>query len=102
MKIKDFAHTQEEFEVREVETGLYKTQNLPHDLNRFYNFEEYISHDEDRKGGIGHIYDTVKNYMFGQKLNLIKKYANASPKILDYGCGTGYFLKYLQDKNYAV
>ncbi|MDN6311041.1 MAG: class I SAM-dependent methyltransferase [Psychroflexus sp.] len=102
MKIKDFAHTQEEFELREVEAGLYKTQKLPKDLDRFYDFEEYISHDQNRKGFIGHIYDTVKNYMFSQKLNLIKKYASEAPQILDYGCGTGDFLKFLQDRDYAV
>lgn len=102
MTIKDFAYTQEEFELKEVEAGLYKTQNLPQDLSRFYDFEEYISHDQNRKGFIGNIYDTVKNYMFGQKLNLIKKHANETPQILDYGCGTGDFLKFLQDKNYDV
>lgn len=102
MKIKDLAHTQEEFQLREVKTGLYKTQILPQNLDRFYDFKEYISHDQDRKGFIGLIYDTVKNYMFGQKHKLIKKYANEAPKILDYGCGTGDFLKYLRDKNYDV
>lgn len=102
MKIKDFAHTKEEFKLKRVEEGLYKTQNLPQNLDPYYDFEEYISHDESKKGIIGRVYDVVKKFMFYQKLNLIKKYSNENPKVLDYGCGTGDFLDYLNQKKYKV
>lgn len=102
MKIKDYAHTQEDFELKRVEDGLYKTQKLPQNLNRYYDFEDYISHDDSRKGIVGHVYNVVKNFMFHQKISLIKKNTKRNPRILDYGCGTGDFLKYLKKKNYQV
>lgn len=102
MKIKDYAHTQEDFELKRVEEGLYKTQNLPQNLVPYYDFEEYISHDDSKKGIVGQVYDLVKNFMFHQKLNLIKNNAKDNPRILDYGCGTGDFLDYLKQKEYKV
>lgn len=102
MKIKDYAHTQEDFEIKRVGEGLYKTHNLPQNLDPYYNFEDYISHDDKKEGIVGQIYNIIKNLMFRQKLNLIKKYATEKPKILDYGCGTGDFLNYLKQKKYEV
>ena len=46
-------------------------------------------------------YSNFKKFFF-ITLNEISKYLNTKSSFLDYGCGTGYFLKYLNEKNFLV
>ena len=69
--------------------------NLP----EFYKSINYISHSDTRKGFVSQVYHLVRKYTLNQKLNLLK--ANvAVGNLLDYGCGTGTFLKQANAKGW--
>ncbi|MCE2740782.1 MAG: class I SAM-dependent methyltransferase [Sphingobacteriales bacterium] len=76
--------------------GLQFTNPRPDmsEIGKYYNSKNYISHAGSNKSELGvtyKIYDWVRNYSIGSKLKLIKKY-HTSGKLLDLGCGLGYFL----------
>lgn len=63
------------------------------ELNEYYS--SYHLSDED-----GGVYDSVENRMiadFPAKLNLMRKFGGTT-KLLDVGCGKGYFVKYCRDQ----
>ncbi|MDZ4668665.1 MAG: class I SAM-dependent methyltransferase [bacterium] len=64
------------------------------EIGRYYQSDRYISHSGTDKSELGvtyRIYDLVRNYSIGSKLKTIKSY-HKSGKLLDLGCGLGYFL----------
>ena len=69
--------------------------NLPD----FYKSINYISHSDTKKGFVSQVYHLVRKYTLNQKLKLLK--ANVSVgNLLDYGCGTGMFLKQANSKGW--
>ena len=69
--------------------------NLP----EFYKSINYISHSDTKKGFGSQVYHLVRKYTLNQKLKLLK--ANvAVGNLLDYGCGTGMFLKQANSKGW--
>jgi 2-polyprenyl-3-methyl-5-hydroxy-6-metoxy-1,4-benzoquinol methylase len=65
---------------------------------RYYDSEDYISHQDRSTSFINLIYKTIRKYTLKEKIRWIKEFCpEQSLRILDYGCGTGYFL--LQAKN---
>ena len=69
--------------------------NLP----EFYKSINYISHSDTKKGFVSQVYHLVRKYTLNQKLKLLK--ANvAVGNLLDYGCGTGMFLKQANAKGW--
>ncbi len=63
------------------------------DLGKYYESEEYLSHDT-RVGGLKDLlYGTVKKVAIRQKVKLVEKYSGKKQaRILDYGCGIGSLL----------
>ena len=61
------------------------------DLGKYYKSENYISHSNTKKGIVNYLYQTVRKYTLGKKLDLINS-LNQKGKLLDIGCGTGEFL----------
>lgn len=102
MKIKDYFLTQEEFELKEYENynNILKTQNLPENLDKYYNSDKYLSHSKD-KSFLSNIYLFVQNLNFKYKLKIIRRYISKG-NILDYGCGDGSFLNFIKYFNYTV
>ena len=101
MKIKDYFLTKETFEVSESGyEGVLKTQNIPDDLDLYYDSSDYISHNKDNSL-------KSKAYRFIQRLNekhklkVISRY-KPSGSLLDYGCGDGAFLEFISNHNYTV
>lgn len=102
MKIKDYFLSNEIFEIKETHEykDVLKTQNIPEDLEKYYQSKEYISHYKD---------NTLKSkmYQYVQKLNekyklkIINKYKSTG-KLLDYGCGDGKFLEFMKNKNFSI
>lgn len=69
--------------------------NLPD----FYKSINYISHSDTKKGFVSQVYHLVRKYTLNQKLKLLQ--ANvAVANLLDYGCGTGMFLKQANAKGW--
>ena len=60
-------------------------------IQRYYQFEDYVSHTSNATNLINSIYLFARKYTLKQKLNLINNYSDKG-KLLDMGCGTGNFL----------
>jgi ubiquinone/menaquinone biosynthesis C-methylase UbiE len=91
---KDYSHTDESFNV--VQCGDCEftfTQNAPdgEHIGPYYESENYVSHSDTQKGLFFKIYHTVRNYMLSQKRKMVTP-SGTKGKLLDIGCGTGYFL----------
>ena len=91
---KDFVATGEDFQLQYCEScSFIFTNPRPNisEIGKYYQSDQYISHSGEKKGLIYKIYDIVRDFSIRQKLNLIKKY-HKSGKLMDLGCGLGYFL----------
>lgn len=92
--VKDLFLTQEPFQIHEcLSCGLLFTEPRPdaEHIGKYYQSEEYYSHQENKKGFIPKVYEAVK------KINLKHKYKLATKgikegRLLDIGCGVGDFL----------
>lgn len=68
----------------------------PEELSKYYQSEAYISHTDKANSIINTVYKLVRTYTLRQKRKLIESY-KPNGTILDYGCGTGDFLKGLEN-----
>lgn len=93
----DFVASGESFNIEECqECQLQFTNPRPDEkeIGRYYQSDKYISHAGSDKSELGvtyKLYDIIRNYSIGKKLDLIKEY-HKSGNLLDLGCGLGYFL----------
>lgn len=63
-------------------------------LGNYYKSENYVSHSDTQKGLINKMYHWVRKITLKRKLRLIEKINHFQKgSVLDFGCGTGYFLK---------
>ena len=98
LEIKDEAFTKKVFKLKLDKKGILKTDPIPENLEDYYKFEAYISHQDKKKSLVGRVYDQVKQWMFKQKHEWIITNQKGVKSILDFGCGTGEFLQYIQEK----
>ena len=102
MKIKDHFLSQETFELRETEiAGVFKTLPVPSDLTPYYNSKNYISHHQDTGSLKEKFYKYLQGFNLKYKKNIVSKFVKKDSRILDYGCGAGEFLKYIE-KDYQT
>ncbi|WP_245539736.1 class I SAM-dependent methyltransferase [Psychroflexus tropicus] len=102
LKIKDEAYTGDEFELRKDSNQVLYTYPKPLTLSEYYNFGDYISHQSEKKSIINKVYNLVKKRMFQTKLKRIKDYTTKLNTVLDYGCGTGDFVEFLNHKQISA
>lgn len=99
---QDYLVSNEKFQLKPVDKypGLLNTFPFPpaDQLSKYYESEDYISHSDDAKGLVSQLYYWVKNYNLKHKHKLITKASNGI-NVLDYGCGTGEFVRYLNTQN---
>jgi 2-polyprenyl-3-methyl-5-hydroxy-6-metoxy-1,4-benzoquinol methylase len=81
--------------------GLVFTNPFPDEkhIGAYYESEEYTSHSESKSGLIQRLYFLVQGIALRSKLRIVKRHVRGVA-ILDYGCGTGAFLKYMKDKGW--
>ena len=101
MKIKDHFLTHEEFDLVEVQPGVLKTSPTPPELSRYYESDDYISHHQEDKSFKTKIYRFFQKYNLKYKKSILDQYVTTGKNILDYGCGAGEFLNFIQ-KDYSV
>lgn len=97
MKVKDHFLTQEEFEIKETTiAGIYKTSPIPENLSKYYDSKDYISHHQDSGSLKEKLYKFLQNFNLNYKRKILVDFVGLNKKILDYGCGAGEFVKYIE------
>ncbi len=92
--LKDEFLSKEDFHICEcLNCGLSYTMPRPNKekIGEYYKSEEYYSHQENKKGFIPRLYESVKKVNLKHKYNLATQGLNIG-KMLDIGCGVGDFL----------
>ena len=99
---KDYFLTGEKFEIVKCSScGFRFTNPRPEavELGKFYESTEYISHSDKRKGIFASLYQLIRKYTLSRKLALISNFQKKG-EILDIGCATGQFLKYMSNNGW--
>jgi 2-polyprenyl-3-methyl-5-hydroxy-6-metoxy-1,4-benzoquinol methylase len=104
---KDYTVSQQTFEIWECDRCTVRfTQDIPpqHEIGRYYQSENYISHSNTNKGLVNRLYHRVRQHSLNSKRKLIKSYANAEsmPRLLDVGCGIGAFMDHMRQHGWLV
>ena len=92
--LKDEFLSKEDFHICEcLNCGLSYTMPRPNKekIGEYYKSEEHYSHQENKKGFIPRLYESVKKVNLKHKYNLATQGLNVG-KMLDIGCGVGDFL----------
>lgn len=97
--VRDHSLSGESFSIsRCTECSVLLTDPRPKEveIGAYYDFPKYVSHRDDAPGLINWLYQQARRYTTSQKLRLIEKVrkkSGADSTLLDYGCGTGFFLQ---------
>jgi ubiquinone/menaquinone biosynthesis C-methylase UbiE len=102
MKIKDHFLSQEIFEIKETEIkGVYKTSPIPQNISKYYESEDYISHHQDSGSLKEKLYKFLQSFNLQYKKTILLDRISKNSKVLDYGCGAGEFVKYIENDFHA-
>lgn len=104
LKLKDYFLSQEDFEIFECDNcKLLFTSPRPDKsvIGKYYKSDEYLSHNEHKKGLVPWIYNRVKRVNIRNKYNIACS-IRTNPHILDFGCGVGDFLNYAKQKGCEI
>jgi len=100
LETKDYFFTQEDFQIIQCQKCAFRrTDPIPPGdrISKYYNSENYISHNSEARGIINRIYSFAQNINFHLKYKAIKNYVPRGTW-LDYGAGNGAFISYLKSK----
>lgn len=100
-----FRGDQERFSICECEScKLWVTSPRPEDddLGRYYETGEYISHNNKKEGLTDVLYHWVREHSLRKKVNLITRLNAGKGRLLDYGAGTGHFIKAAKQKGWEA
>ena len=76
---------------------MYKRQvPLPANLDKYYESQDYISHHQDSGSLKEKLYKFLQVFNLSYKKNILKDLIGTEKKVLDYGCGAGEFVKYIE------
>lgn len=106
MTCQDHSVSNESYDLYRCDNcGFVLTQDAPDEksIGKYYQFEDYISHSNTRKGLIYKLYHTARSWMLGRKRRAIRRITDPQEKtLLDIGCGTGYFLDHMKTHGWQV
>ena len=104
LETRDYFLTGESFSIQQCDACGFKFVNPRPDENvigRYYQSDEYISHDARRSSIFSHIYKLARIFSIRTKYKIVTEYLH-SGRILDVGCGTGEFPAYCKKKGFEV
>lgn len=82
-------------------TLLTTPRPLEKEILSYYKSGSYSSHGDSKGYLFDKIYGTLQKINFQRKHRILEKYT-LDKRHLDYGCGTGSFLKYLHNRKWTV
>lgn len=91
---KDYMISGEIFEITKCSSCSFLFTNprpSPEKLDSYYESDDYVSHSNKSNNLTNIIYKIARQFTLSSKLRIINEITN-NKTILDYGCGTGYFL----------
>jgi SAM-dependent methyltransferase len=95
LKSTDHLLSKEEFDIFKCQAcGFVFTREYPDEksIAGYYESDDYISHDDRAKGFLNQVYLLARDIMLRRKKRIVGNEAGIKTgKILDIGCGTGYF-----------
>lgn len=95
----------EKFDIFQCDScGFRFTQNFPdqRDMGKYYESDEYVSHSNTKKGVVHHIYHIARSVMLKKKRAIVEQATKLTTgRILDIGCGTGFFLNEMQTNKWV-
>ena len=99
---QDYLVTGEKFKVYLDENKIIgKTIPFPkkEEMSKYYKSEEYHPHSLKKKNLFSLLYSKARKYMQRKKLTWMKGFLKHNSNVLDYGCGSGSFVRYLRAKS---
>lgn len=106
LSCKDHTVSHETFQLQQCTAcGFVLTNPRPNgsDLPKYYQSENYISHSEKKSGLVNQAYRIARRFTLAWKYNVVLQHSNTKPTtILDYGCGTGAFLRKCLDNKISA
>jgi 2-polyprenyl-3-methyl-5-hydroxy-6-metoxy-1,4-benzoquinol methylase len=106
LKCTDYLVSKEEFSLFKCPScGFVFMREYPDEniIRKYYESDDYISHNDDAKGFIYLLYLPVRDIMLRRKRRIIEKVTgNRKGNILDIGCGTGYFAGTMKKTGWEV
>lgn len=104
LEVKDHFQSGEDFQIREcLQCGFRYIDPRPETerIGGYYQSDDYISHGAQHNDLLSILYRIARRFTIRRKYSQIV--GRLKPDcLLDYGCGTGDFLKYCQDKGIEV
>jgi len=106
MVCKDYTVSNEDFNLVQCHDCQFVFTNprpTLEEIGKYYQSQAYISHSDTQKGLLSWLYHQVRRRALRQKLALLEARAMHLPKtLLDYGCGTGYFLQTCKEAGWKI
>ena len=99
---KDYLVTGEKFKVYLDQNNIIgKTHPVPQkeEMDKYYESEDYYPHSLNKKNSLTFLYTITRKYMHLKRLMWMRGYLKNNTSVLDYGCGSGDFVKYLRSKS---
>lgn len=106
MECRDYFVSGETFPVYSCSKCTFHfTVGAPSDdeIGRYYKSADYISHSDTERGVVNKLYHLVRDYMLKEKCTYVTHFTGKKTgRLLDYGCGTGYFSNKMMHKGWKV
>jgi 2-polyprenyl-3-methyl-5-hydroxy-6-metoxy-1,4-benzoquinol methylase len=106
LRCRDHLFSKEDFNLFKCSTcDFVFTQDHPgeQDIGKYYESDDYISHDDKAKGFSNRIYLLVRDKMLNKKRKIVERAtALKGANLLDIGSGTGYFAGTMKKAGWKV
>lgn len=104
LQVKDHLLSHRAFDLQDcVACGFRFTDPRPasDQMERYYRSADYIPHSNSRRSISDKFYHIARGAALRSKYRTISREVR-SGRLLDFGCGTGEFLRYMQDRGYST